>query len=229
MGDSVRRIEATENGPYGVFGRVDLVRVGVLSEGGHPIEWQEPAAVDTSGEADDEGTYWLCRCGRSGNKPFCDGSHKSGPQPFDGTEAAPTDSYEARARVMQGHGVQVRDDRGICEHAGFCMRADTNVWKMVRSDDADVVEQMVAMVDHCPSGALTHRTDGDRVDDEPDLPQRILIVDDGPLWVTGGVPVDRADGADLQTRNRMTLCRCGASKFKPLCDGSHAEVGFTDS
>ncbi|MDH4280379.1 MAG: CDGSH iron-sulfur domain-containing protein, partial [Acidimicrobiia bacterium] len=28
-------------------------------------------------------------------------------------------------------------------------------------------------------------------------------------------------------RQRVTLCRCGASSIKPLCDGSHAEVGFT--
>jgi CDGSH-type Zn-finger protein len=30
-------------------------------------------------------------------------------------------------------------------------------------------------------------------------------------------------------RNRVTLCRCGASKNKPLCDGAHEESGFTDA
>ena len=44
---------------------------------------------------------------------------------------------------------------------------------------------------------------------------------DGPLWVTGHIPVERADGQPMETRNRVTLCNCGKSKNKPLCDGSH--------
>ena len=38
-----------------------------------------------------------------------------------------------------------------------------------------------------------------------------------------------ADGTTYETRNRVTLCRCGASKNKPLCDGSHGDVGFHDA
>ena len=50
----------------------------------------------------------------------------------------------------------------------------------------------------------------------------------GPLWVRGGVPVVSADGTPYEIRNRVTLCRCGASQNKPFCDGSHASIGFTD-
>ena len=82
------------------------------------------------------------------------------------------------------------------------------------------------MVEKCPSGALTFRFDGDDV--EPLLPEAIAVTDDGPLWVTGGIPVEVA-GASLETRNRVTLCRCGASANKPLCDGTHKDVGFADS
>jgi CDGSH-type Zn-finger protein len=46
--------------------------------------------------------------------------------------------------------------------------------------------------------------------------------------VTGGVRIRRSDGTDMEVRNRVTLCRCGASKNKPLCDGSHVDVGFRD-
>ena len=56
----------------------------------------------------------------------------------------------------------------------------------------------------------------------------MTVVPDGPLWVTGGIPVERADGQPMETRNRVTLCRCGASGNKPLCDGSHKEVGFSE-
>jgi CDGSH-type Zn-finger protein len=50
----------------------------------------------------------------------------------------------------------------------------------------------------------------------------------GPLWLRGGIPVFAADGFAYEVRNRVTLCRCGASKNKPFCDGSHAAIKFTD-
>jgi len=37
-----------------------------------------------------------------------------------------------------------------------------------------------------------------------------------------------ADGHQYELRNRMTLCRCGASKNKPFCDGAHVSIGFSD-
>ena len=36
------------------------------------------------------------------------------------------------------------------------------------------------------------------------------------------------DGHRYEVRNRVTLCRCGASKNKPFCDGSHAAIEFKD-
>jgi CDGSH-type Zn-finger protein len=36
------------------------------------------------------------------------------------------------------------------------------------------------------------------------------------------------DGRMYEVRNRMMLCRCGASENKPFCDGSHASIGFKD-
>jgi CDGSH-type Zn-finger protein len=53
-------------------------------------------------------------------------------------------------------------------------------------------------------------------------------VDNGPLWVRGGVSVEAADGFEYEVRNRVTLCRCGQSNNKPFCDGSHWDVGFKD-
>ena len=84
----------------------------------------------------------------------------------------------------------------------------------------------IAMIEHCPSGALTYQLDG--VTNEPLFPQAISVVNDGPLWVTAMVPITNSDGTVLETRNRVTLCRCGDSANKPLCDGSHKEAGFTE-
>jgi CDGSH-type Zn-finger protein len=51
----------------------------------------------------------------------------------------------------------------------------------------------------------------------------------GPLWLQGGIPIVAADGFEYEVRNRVTLCRCGASKNKPFCDGTHATIKFRDS
>src|SRR4029077_8850295 len=78
----------------------------------------------------------------------------------------------------------------------------------------------------CPSGALSYSINGEVV--EPDLPQEIAVTPDGALWVSGGIPIERADGQPCEVRNRVTLCRCGASNNQPYCDGTHKEDGFRE-
>ena len=110
-----------------------------------------------------------------------------------------------------------------------CGNRMTNVIKMVeQSNDTQVRAQIMAMIERCPSGTFTFALEPDGEVVEPDLPIGIAVIPDGPLWVSGGIPVERRDGQPLETRNRVTLCRCGASKNKPLCDGMHKEVGFSD-
>ena len=221
MQDKKPAISVQRNGPYRVTGGVPLVRKSpVMSEHGEPIGWEKGDAL-TSGQH-----YLLCRCGQSSNKPFCDGTHaKVG---FDGTEAADTGAIAERQKIYEGTKVVVKDDRSICTHAGFCSNRVTTVWKMTRkTDDAQVRAQMMAMIERCPSGALSYSLEADGDNVEPDFPAEIGTIPDGPLWVTGRLPVERSDGQPLESRNRMTLCRCGASKTKPLCDGSHKEIGFS--
>jgi nucleotide-binding universal stress UspA family protein len=92
------------------------------------------------------------------------------------------------------------------------------------SDEVTVRGQIIGMVEHCPSGALVCEFNGEPI--EPDLPVAVSPVEDGPLWVTGGVMMLRSDGLPLESRNRVALCRCGQSANKPLCDGTHIEIGF---
>jgi CDGSH-type Zn-finger protein len=217
-------ITVRKRGPYIVRGGVPISRCRpVVSEHGEPAGWQTTERFDT------QAVVTLCRCGQSRNKPFCDATHRT--ESFEGRETAPTTTYDERAKSYQRDHLTVRDDRGICVHAGFCSNASTNVWKMVgpADDDADLRAEMTGMIERCPSGALTFRLAGTEADVEPVLPQAIAVVDDGPLFVTGGVPISRADERPFETRNRVTLCRCGRSATKPLCDGSHREAGFRDS
>ena len=212
-------IRIRKNGPYLVVGGVPLKRKSpVVSEHGEPLTWR------TETLEGDRSTYALCRCGHSEMKPFCDGTHAS--IGFDGTETAGTDSYGERAASLGGTGIEVFDDRSICVHAGFCGNKVSNVWKMAADTDDTVVRaQVMAMVENCPSGALTFAVGGEAI--EPDLPEEVAVIPDGPLWVSGGLPIQRSDGETIETRQRVTLCRCGASSIKPLCDGSHADIGFT--
>ncbi|MCU1648404.1 MAG: hypothetical protein JWN03_8679 [Nocardia sp.] len=58
-------------------------------------------------------------------------------------------------------------------------------------------------------------------------PTRIDVATDGPYLVTNPESVTNWLGEPIRTFPQMALCRCGASEMKPLCDGSHARVGFT--
>jgi CDGSH-type Zn-finger protein len=49
---------------------------------------------------------------------------------------------------------------------------------------------------------------------------------DASIRVTGTVDFVDADGNVVETKTDFSLCRCGASKEKPFCDGSHRDAGF---
>lgn len=219
MPSDEQRITVTDGGPYRVAGGVPLVaKRRVTTERGEPIAWQTGATLE-AGER-----YALCRCGQSSDKPFCDGTHRD--VEWDAGRDLPEGTYAERATRYEGDGITLVDDRAVCQHAGFCGNRVRNAWRMVRhTDDVEVRSHLVAMVERCPSGALTQELGGEVV--EPDLPRQVAVTDAGPLAVTGGIPITDEHGDDLEVRNRVTLCRCGASGSKPLCDGSHADVGFT--
>jgi CDGSH-type Zn-finger protein len=46
------------------------------------------------------------------------------------------------------------------------------------------------------------------------------------LKVTGLIELRDAGGKVLLTKNKVWLCRCGASTKKPFCDGTHSKIGF---
>jgi CDGSH-type Zn-finger protein len=212
-------IAAMPNGPLVVTGGAGLYRRrAVHSEHGEPLAWQ------TTEQLEGGNRYALCRCGESARKPFCDGTHAKVGFTAEDTAAG---TYAERSNSLGGTGMTVRDDRSICVHAGFCGTRVTNVWKSVgATEESTVRAQVISMVEKCPSGALTYEIAG--AETEPLFPAAVGVVDDGPLWVTGGLSVTTSEGRQLETRNRVTLCRCGHSANKPLCDGSHKAAGFED-
>jgi len=228
--NSEKKIVVQPNGPYLVHGDVPLVRKSqVVSEHGEPLTWRKDHTLES------KAVYALCRCGQSSNKPFCDGTHaKIG---FDGAETAETEPTTERQVVFKGKGIVVKRDYSLCMESGFCGNRFANIEKMVpEAEDSVVRGQIMAMAERCPSGSYTYSLAEDGPDIEPDLPQQVAVAVEitsdgpiaGPLWVTGSIPVERADGKPLETRNRVTLCRCGQSNSKPLCDGTHRAMHITE-
>ena len=224
-------IEVRENGPYVVHGDISLVRKRrITGEKGEAIAWQKTNTHKT------DTIYELCRCGKSATKPFCDGTHDR--IDFNGTETATTQLIGERQEILQGDGVRVKVDNSYCMHAKFCFNQNASIRKLItkRSDDNSKVN-LSAMVDKCPSGTFVYEleVEGQYQEIESDLPKQIVIISAdnsestaGPIWINGKIPIKRADGKPLETRNRMTLCRCGESKNKPFCDGSHAKIDFKE-
>lgn len=218
--ENEKKIKVLKNGPYLVAGNIPLNQLRFVADGkGASVGYKEVQKYKV-----DE-TYALCRCGRTKNYPFCDGSHLQG-VPFDGTETAGHKTYDQMAEKITGKQIDLMDAEELCAVARFC---DTHgsTWDLVsESTTAEELEVIKKQCADCPSGRLTPVTkDGETL--EPELPQEISILEDtpaeahGPIWVKGGIPIEDASGRIYPIRNRVTLCRCGKSENKPFCDASH--------
>jgi CDGSH-type Zn-finger protein len=225
--DETMHVKIAQNGPYLVYGHIPLAieSIGTNAEG-DSMTWEAGRSI-TTGES-----YALCRCGQSSTKPFCDGTHaRIG---FDGTETASRGFFAAEAEVMNGPALVLYDDEPLCAFARFCDYAGT-IWKLIhRTDDIEVRSTVLHEASSCPSGRLVVRDIDSGAFLEPELRPSISLVEDpakncsGPIWLRGNVRVTSANGFDYEKRNRVTLCRCGASQNKPFCDGTHADVAFSD-
>lgn len=224
MANEPLKIVVGKDGPYRVSGTVRVIRTAIVeTEYGEPVAWDEGPEFPSPSSG-----LELCRCGKSSRKPFCDSTHER--EPFDGTERADRVPTAERRLVYEGDGVTMTDDRDFCTHAGFCGDRFTTVWVMIHeTQDPAVRERLMAMVSRCPSGRLVYSIPPDPNDVEPGfVPPTIGIEPNGPIWVRGGIRIESEDGTPYEVRNRVTLCRCGRSRNKPFCDGSHKFVGFED-
>ena len=133
------------------------------------------------------------------------------------------------APSSQGLGEEVlADDRSLCIMAGFCHTRTTSVWDLFQEDTPARRQVMRQMVENCPSGRIVLLRSADGSVDESALAPEIAVLPGGPLWVRGNLQVIGADGREWEARNRVTLCRCGASNNKPFCDAAHAKIHFDE-
>ena len=221
MADEMR-IQVMNGGPYVVSGGVPLREMApVQTLNGENVDWHVLRELDESRDM-----YALCRCGRSDDKPYCDGSHATEAWPE--AETADRRPMAERANRIEGAAGVLLDDESVCIGAGFCGTRTANAWDLIGEEGAEARERVTAMVARCPTGRLAIVFEEGEEPVEPAFDPEIAVVPGGPLWVRGGVRVESPDGTGWESQNRRTLCRCGASSNKPFCDGAHSDIHFDE-
>lgn len=207
------KITLRENGPL-VVSAPPMLRDPVGAE----IETGEVAA--------------LCRCGKSQKKPFCDGSHTAA-----GFTSAPDHSHIRNSEIkyigdMDGHEVTISYTPVLCSHAGECSRLAHPIFnpsaKPWIKPENGTLEGIASVLGACPSGALRmsigaqtphHLTTGD---------VGITVEEHGPYRVEN-VTLEAEFNGYGASRAKYVLCRCGLSKNKPFCDGTHHDEKWRDN
>jgi len=146
----------------------------------------------------------------------------------------PGDSYP-------GQQVTIMDNRGICQHSGFCTDRLPSVFRAGQepfvAPSGGRMDEIIRAVRDCPSGALSYAIGGheqrEHVDYGNGRESAIEITRDGPYRVTGGIALTDADGNAVQraagaSAEHYAICRCVHSQNKPFCSGMHWYVGFRD-
>lgn len=216
-----RKIAPMKDGPYFVYGNVPLTEK-IMVPRGRGKEMIEGRKLPQAEE------YHLCRCGKSMDAPFCDGSHRT--NGFVGTEIAEKTEFADRVEKTAGPSLELLDDHSRCVHASFCNAQNGSTWELTAASDVgDNRAEAIRTANECPSGRLLALDKaGNSLD--PQREPSVEIVQDpikgtsAGIFVKGMIPLLAADGTPYEDRNRYVLCRCGQSKNKPFCDSSHVDA-----
>ncbi len=151
-------------------------------------------------------------------------AHPPAPAPATAPETI-TDGVE----IVAGSAIEVQFQAVRCIHSRFCVTGApavflANVQGPWIHPDAMPIDRLVEVAHACPSGAIRYRRlDGAPNETAPPV-NLAAIREAGPYAFRGELRIDGRPAG-----YRVTLCRCGASKHKPYCDGSHHDVGFAAS
>lgn len=143
------------------------------------------------------------------------------------SESPASSSAANGVETAKGEKLDILFEAKRCIHARFCVTGAPDVFLAnVKGPwlhpDAMEVERVVEIAHACPSGAIQYRrNDGAHNETAPPV-NLSSIRESGPYAFKGQLELD---GEPIGYR--ATLCRCGASRNKPFCDGSHHDVGFS--
>jgi CDGSH-type Zn-finger protein/uncharacterized Fe-S cluster protein YjdI len=119
-----------------------------------------------------------------------------------------------------------------CTHVAECLRGAPDVFNTQRTPwvlpDADSADRVAEVVESCPTGSLHYRRLDGGKEETPPATNTVTVEAAGPLTIHGDILLKSSDGTELK-ETRIGLCRCGASAFKPICDGAHDDFDFKDN
>lgn len=186
-----------------------------------------PRLTGSDGEFETQPVMALCRCGASKNKPFCDGTHND----IGFTSDPAPDRTVDKVRIYEGRDINIHYNRLLCSHAAECGARLKPVFDSSRKPWIEpknaTPEEIKEVIRTCPSGALSFSEPGVNAQHLVNHDAGITIEPNGPYRVSE-VPLASGVHAEGASPDKYVLCRCGASKNKPFCDGTHADIGWTD-
>ena len=126
--------------------------------------------------------------------------------------------------TVVGKSATIEFDGQLCIHARRCVLSQPTVFKanvegQWIDPDAASAEALMYVALNCPSGAIRVSRGGAN-ETNPKV-NTISVRENGPLAISAEIVLA---GAPIGIR--ATLCRCGESKNKPYCDGSHVAAAF---
>ena len=132
----------------------------------------------------------------------------------------------AAPEVVEGKDLTLVVDMHRCIHSRYCVTGAPKTFianvegPWLHPDESDA-ELLVAIAHDCPSGAIGYQGKGEVPDEAAPQVNMMRVRENGPNAIHAPLVVaGKLDGF------RATFCRCGQSKNKPWCDGSHHEAGF---
>ena len=181
----------------------------------------------------------LCRCGKSNNKPFCDGTHSIIGFSTKNVNLNENDTNKLTIKNKRhdyvGKEITIHDNRRICSHAKECVNNLPSVFKLGSKpwidSDGSKVQDIINTVRKCPSGALSYSIgDIEHRDPKEQRDPIVTVLKNGPYYITGGIDLigENIEFGEGASKEHYTLCRCGASENKPFCDGTHGIINFKD-
>lgn len=225
------RVVVVEDGPYLVYGSAPFAEQFIMNDK-MGESWYYKRGAEYKLSDDEKSPTPLCRCGASHSKPYCDGTHQN--VDWDGELSAPVDRLLDGAGYVEGDELLLSDSERYCCYARFC-HPGGGAWRLTKnSDDPQKRELAIREASMCPSARLMAWGRGEDAPYEFDFEPSIALLEDptiecsAGLWLRGGIAVEKESGERYEVRNRVVLCRCGASGNKPYCDGAHASIHWSD-